>query len=261
VTIDLTTFLALSCGLIGLCVGSFLNVVIYRVPRKESIVRPRSACPSCGTPIANRDNVPVVGWLILRGRCRTCREPISPRYILVELATALLFVGAAFRFGAHWDLAAFLVFLAGLLALAFTDLEHFLLPVRIVYPVLVLVAALLVLAAAVDGEWSRLGVAAATGVVAAACFYAVHFLNPNWMGFGDVRLAGVIGLGLGWLGAEVALLGIFLGFLLGAVVGVGLIATKRIDAKAHIPFGVFLALGAFIAVFAGHPLVNLYLRH
>lgn len=257
----LTTFLAIACGLIGLAVGSFLNVVIYRVPRKESIVSPRSACPSCGTPIRGRDNIPVLSWLILRARCRTCREPISPRYPLVELGTAALFVGAAVRFGAHWTLPAFLVFLAGMLALAFTDLEHMLLPVRIVYPVLAMVAGLLVVATVATGAWSRLEVAAVTGAVAAALFYAIHFLNSKWMAFGDVRLAGLIGLALGWLGAAIALLGFFLGFLLGAVVGVFLILTKRIDPKSNIPFGVFLALGAFIAVYAGHPLVNLYLRH
>jgi leader peptidase (prepilin peptidase)/N-methyltransferase len=258
----LTAYIAVVCGLLGLAVGSFLNVVIYRVPRKESVVQPRSACPSCGTPIANRDNIPIVSWLLLRGKCRTCSQPISPRYLLVELATALLFAGAALRFHReYWSLPAFLVVLAGVLALAFTDLEHFLLPIRIVYPVLALEAGLLVMAAAATGQWSRLEVAAVSGVVAAASFFAIHFLNPKWMAFGDVRLAGVIGLALGWLGAAIALLGIFLGFLLGAVVGVALILTKRIDAKAHIPFGVFLAIGAFIAVYAGHPLVNFYLSH
>jgi leader peptidase (prepilin peptidase)/N-methyltransferase len=256
-----TVYLAVVCGILGLAVGSFLNVVIHRVPRKESIVRPRSACPSCGTPIHNRDNIPVVSWLVLGGKCRTCRAPISPRYVLVELATSLLFAGAALRFGPSWTLPAFLVVLAGLLALAFTDLEHFLLPIRIVYPVLAMEAALLLLAAGATGQWSRLEVAAATGAAAAAAFFVIHFLNPNWMAFGDVRLAGLIGLALGWLGAGIALLGIFLGFLLGAIVGVALILSKRIDAKAHIPFGVFLALGAFIAIFVGHPLVNFYLRH
>ncbi|MGH9127064.1 MAG: prepilin peptidase [Acidimicrobiales bacterium] len=257
----MTAFLVLTCGLLGIAVGSFLNVVIYRVPRKESIVRPRSACPSCGTPIANRDNIPVLSWLLLRGKCRTCALPISARYPLVEAATAALFVGAAYRFGYDWSLPAFLVLLAGLLALAFTDLEHFLLPVRIVYPVLFMEAGLLIVATLATGGWSRLGVAAATGFVAAGAFFLLHAINPSWMAFGDVRLAGVIGVGLGWLGAAIALLGIFLAFLLGAVVGVVLILTKKIGPKARIPFGVFLALGAFIAIYAGHPLVNLYLQH
>jgi leader peptidase (prepilin peptidase)/N-methyltransferase len=257
----MTAFLVTACVLIGLAVGSFLNVVIYRVPRKESVVRPRSACPNCGTPIASRDNIPVISWLLLRARCRTCGQPISVRYPLVELGTAMLFAGAALRFGLDWALPAFLVFLAGLLALAFTDLEHFLLPVRIVYPVLGLVAALLIVAAAATGRWSQLGVAAVTGVVAFAAFYAINFMNSKWMGFGDVRLAGLIGLALGWLGAGIALFGFFAGFLLGAVVGVVLILSKRIERSAHIPFGVFLALGAFLAVYAGHPLVNFYLRH
>ncbi len=250
-----------ACTLIGLAVGSFLNVVIYRVPRKESVVRPRSACPSCGTPIADRDNIPLVSWLLLGGRCRTCKKPISARYPLVELTTAGLFAGAAFRFGYHWDLPAFLVLLAGLLALACTDLEHFLLPVRIVYPVLALAGGLLGLAAAVDGSWSRLGVAVACGLAAFVTFFTLNFVNPKWMAFGDVRLAGVIGLGLGWLGARQALLGFFLAFLLGSVVGLVLIATKRIGRKAPIPFGVFLAAGAFLVVFAGQPLIDLYLRH
>jgi leader peptidase (prepilin peptidase)/N-methyltransferase len=172
-----------------------------------------------------------------------------------------LFAGAAVRFGLDWALPAFLVFLAGLLALAFTDLEHFLLPVRIVYPVLALVAVLLTAAAALTGQWSRLGVAVATSAIAFGIFFAINFMNSKWMGFGDVRLAGVIGLALGWLGAGIALFGFFAGFLLGAVVGVVLILTKRIERSAHIPFGVFLALGAFLAVFAGHPLVDFYLRH
>jgi len=256
----LTAFLAVACGLFGLAVGSFLNVVIHRVPRKESIVQPRSSCPSCHTPITNRDNIPVLSWLLLRGKCRTCSQPISPRYPLVEAATAALFVGGAFRFGYDWSLPAFLVLFAGLLALAFTDLEHLLLPIRIVYPVLFLEAALLVVAALATGQWSRLGVAAASGAVAAGSFYLLHAINPHWMAFGDVRLAGVIGLGLGWLGALIALVGIFLAFLFGALVGVVLIATKKIGPKARIPFGVFLAAWAFVAIYAGHPLVHLYLR-
>jgi leader peptidase (prepilin peptidase)/N-methyltransferase len=180
---------------------------------------------------------------------------------LVELLTAILFAGAAIRFGYDWSLPAVLVFLAGLLALAFTDLEQFLLPVRIVYPMLGLIAGLLVVAAAATGAWSRLAVAVACGAFAFAIFFGLNFVNPKWMGFGDVRLSLVIGLALGWLGAGVALLGFFLSFLLGSVVGVTLILAKRIEHSAPIPFGVFLATGASTAVYFGRPLIDLYLRH
>jgi leader peptidase (prepilin peptidase)/N-methyltransferase len=254
-------FLVAACALVGLAVGSFLNVVIHRVPRKESVIRPRSACPSCGTPIADRDNIPVVSWLLLRGKCRHCSQPISIRYPLVEVLTAFIFAGAALRFGLDWALPAFLLFMAGLLALAFTDLEHFLLPVRIVYPMLAGVAALLLLAAALGGSWRHLVSATICGLVAFAIFFSLNFVNPKWMAFGDVRLAGVIGLGLGWLGWKAALLGFFMAFLLGSVVGVVLIAAKRIQRKAPIPFGVFLAAGAFIAIYASQPLLDFYLRH
>jgi leader peptidase (prepilin peptidase)/N-methyltransferase len=248
------------CALLGLAVGSFLNVVIYRVPRKESIVRPRSACPSCGHPIAERDNIPVVSWLILRGRCRHCGSAISARYPLVESLTAGLFVVAALRFGRAWVLPAYLVLLAALLALACTDLEKFLLPKRIIYPALAMVSALLVVAAVATGDWHKLATAAATGAVAFAFFFAVNWINPKWMAFGDVRLALLIGVGLGWLGPGTALLGFFLGFLLGAVIGVVLIITKRISRRAPIPFGVFLATGAALAIFLGDPILRWYRR-
>src|SRR5947208_15897384 len=119
----MTAFVAAASALVGLAVGSFLNVVIYRVPRKESVVRPRSRCPGCGTQLAERDNIPVVSWLLLRGKCRTCGEPISPRYPLIELLTSALFVGAALRFGVDWVLPAYLVFFASLVAITFIDLD------------------------------------------------------------------------------------------------------------------------------------------
>ena len=255
-----TGLLIAGCAVLGLAVGSFLNVVIYRVPRKESIVRPRSACPNCGTPIADRDNIPVVSWLILRGRCRHCHEPISVRYLLVELLTAGLFAGAAARFGAHWVLPAYLAFLAGLLALAAIDLEQLLLPKRIVYTTLIIVSGLFIVAAGATGEWHRLGTAFASGAGAFAAFFTLNFINPRWLGFGDVRLALLMGVGLGWLGPGTALLGFFLGFLLGAVVGVALIAAKRLERRSPVPFGVFLSAGAALAVYAGEPILRWY-RH
>src|SRR5437588_1082727 len=151
-----TAFVTALCGVFGLTVGSFLNVVIYRVPRKESVVRPRSRCPSCATQLAERDNVPVVSWLLLRGRCRTCGEPISARYPAVELLTGALFVGAALRLGLDWALAAYLVFFASLVAITFIDLEHYIIPNLVLYPTLYFASPLLVLAASLPGEWGHL---------------------------------------------------------------------------------------------------------
>jgi leader peptidase (prepilin peptidase)/N-methyltransferase len=176
----------------------------------------------------------------------------------VELLTAGLFAGVGLRFGADWALPAFLVFTAGMVALAFTDLEHFLLPVRIVYPVLVGVGLLLLLAAVATGHWHRLGIAALSGAISFAIFFTINFVNPRWLAFGDVRLSLLIGLALGWLGGGYVLLGFMLANLLGAVVGVGLIAAKRIERKTPIPYGVFLAAGAFLAIYAGEPIIHWY---
>ena len=248
------------CALGGLAVGSFLNVVIYRVPRKLSIVAPRSACPNCATPIAERDNIPVLSWLLLKGRCRHCHIAISPRYPLVELAGAALFAGAAARLGYNWDLPAFLVLLASLLALALIDLEHLLLPKRIVYPTLVMVAALLVGAAAAYGQWHRLLIAALCAISWFVVFFLMNFASPRLLGFGDVRLALVLGLGLGWLGVRYVLLGFFASNLIGAIIGILLIATKRMARDQQIPYGVFLALGTGLALFAGPELLTPFQR-
>lgn len=254
----MTAFLVLGCALLGLVVGSFLNVVIARVPRKESVVTPRSRCPGCATPIAPRDNVPVASWLLLRGRCRSCAEPISARYPLVELATAVLFALTAVRFGVDAALPAFLVFVAALIAITAIDLELYIVPNRVVYPTLFVSVPLLLLAAAVDGEWSPARDAAVGGAGAFAAFLLIHLASPRGMGFGDVRLSGVIGMFLGWLGLWHVALGLFLAFLLASVIGVGLIAVKLRTRKDHIPFGPFLALGAVLAVLAGEPLLRLY---
>ena len=244
------------CALLGLVVGSFLNVVIYRVPRNESIVAPRSSCPACGSPIQSRDNVPVISWLVLHGRCRQCKEPISIRYPLVELACALLFAGTAARFGHQWDLPAFLVFFAGLLALSVIDVELMILPKKIVYPLTVLVAALLLLAAAVTGGWHHYVV----GLICAAgwfvVFFVMNYASPRLLGFGDVRLSLVLGLALGWLGVGYVLLGFFAANVIGAVIGIILIASKRMDRQSPIPYGVFLAAGCAVAVFAGPELLR-----
>lgn len=254
----MTAFLVTACAVLGLVVGSFLNVVVHRVPRKESVVRPRSACPGCGTELAARDNVPLVSWVLLKGRCRSCGEAISARYPAVELTTAVLFAATAARFGADWALPAFLVVTAGLIAISFVDLELFIVPNRILYPTLFVAAPLLVLAAAADGEWTSAREAAIGGVTAFAVFLVIHLISPRGMGFGDVRLSGLIGMTLGWLGLWHVALGLFLAFLLASFIGVGLIVVRVRTRKDQIPFGPFLALGAVLAVLAGDPLLRVY---
>jgi len=254
----MTAFLVLACAVLGLAVGSFLNVVIARVPKKESVVTPRSRCPGCATPIAPKDNIPVLSWLLLRGRCRTCAEPISARYPVVELGTAALFGLTALRLGVDAALPAFLVFVAALIAISAVDLELYIVPNRIVYPTLFIAVPLLLVAAAVDGDWRSARDAAIGGVGAFVTFLIIHLASPRGMGFGDVRLSGVIGMFLGWLSLGHVALGLFLAFLLASAIGVGLIAVKLRTRKDHIPFGPFLALGAVLAMLVGTPLLEWY---
>ena len=244
------------CAIFGLVIGSFLNVVIYRVPRNESIVSPRSSCPHCGTPIRERDNIPVVSWVLLRGRCHQCAAPISVRYPLVELSCGALWAGTAARFGVHWELPAFLALFAGLLALSCIDFELQLLPKKIVYPLLVIVTALLVLPSAIDDVWHQflVGVLCAAGWFLA--FFLLNLASPRILGFGDVRLAPVLGLALGWLGVGYVLLGFFAANVVGAVVGVALMGSGRMTRKDRLPYGVFLSVGCLIAVFLGPVLLR-----
>ena len=254
----MTAFVAACSALIGLMVGSFLNVVIHRVPAGESVVRPRSRCPGCGTQLAERDNIPVISWLLLRGRCRTCGMPISIRYPLVELLTGVLFGVVGAKFGADWALPAYLLFTASLIALSFIDLEHYRLPNKILLVTLYAGVPLLLLAAAASHRWHEFGQAVLGGVSALALLLAVHLVSPRGMGMGDVKLAGVLGLFLGFLSIGRVFLGLFLGFSLGAVIGVLLIATGLRTRKQHIPFGPFLAGGALLCVLIGGPILDWY---
>ena len=254
----MTALLVLGLVPLGLVVGSFLNVVVHRVPEKQSVVRPRSRCPRCGTILKPWENVAVVSWFLLRGRCRSCQGAISIRYPLLEVATAALFVPAALRLGADPALPAFLVVFAALLAISAVDLERFIVPNRILYPALFLAAPLLVVAAALDDEWSSLVGSLVGRALAWVLLFAIHMASPKGMGFGDVRLAGLVGMLLGWLSIGHVLLGLFLAFLAAAVVGVGLMVAGVRGRKDRVPFGPFLALGAIASVFVGGPMLAWY---
>lgn len=254
------TFVAVVCGVLGLAVGSFLNVVIWRVPRKESVVAPRSACPSCATPIRAVDNVPVVSWILLRGRCRACGARISVRYPLVELACAALFAGVGARFAASWALPAYLVLGAALLALSTIDLEHYVLPNRVVYPLAVAMPVLLGIASIAEGDLGAWVRALLGGLASFGVLLVLHVISPRGMGLGDVKLAFVLGVALGWLGWGQVGFGLVLGFLYGACVGVLLMALRLRGRKDPVPFGPFLAAGALTMVLWGRPILDWYLK-
>lgn len=252
-------FVAAVCSVLGLVVGSFLNVVIHRVPNNQSVVAPRSSCPSCGTELANRDNIPVVSWLVLRGRCRTCGTAISKQYPLVELATGLLFGLMGLRFGETWALGGFLFWTAGLVALSVVDLHTYRLPNRILYPTLATTSFLLVAAAVLHRDARGAAEAAAGGVIAFLLLFVVYFASPKAMGFGDVRLAGLVGVALGWVELPLVGIGLLLSFVFASVVGIGLMAAGKRSRKDRVPFGPFLAAGSLVAVLLSEPILTLYL--
>ena len=260
-------------GTFGLVIGSFLNVVIYRLPAGRSIVSPPSACPSCGKPVRWFDNIPVVSWLVLRGRCRDCSAPISVRYPLIELATGTLFALLAVRFlsGATVEssdaqlialavvLLAFLYLGAVGIALVAIDLETHRLPNVLVMPSYVVGIVLLAIAAIVLGDFAALIRAAIGMAVLFAAYLLMALAYPGGMGFGDVKLAGVIGLYLGWLGWGALIVGAFSAFLLGGIFSVALLVMRRASRKSGIPFGPWMIAGAFVGVFAGEQLWSGYL--
>jgi leader peptidase (prepilin peptidase)/N-methyltransferase len=242
----------LFAALVGLVVGSFLNVVIYRLPRGESLVKPRSHCPGCGHLVRSRDNVPVLSWLLLRGRCRDCGEPIPRRYPLIEAITAVLYGAVVIAHGSDASLALGLVLVTVLVPAAAIDLEHRIIPNKLL---IVGVGAALVAGVALDpgGEPSRLIAAAAAGGFLLLAVLAY----PGGMGMGDVKFAAFIGLCLGRAVAPALLAALIAGVMVGALV----IARTGVAAgrKTAIPFGPSLALGAVLGVVAGGSIVNWYL--
>lgn len=233
----------------GLALGSFLNVVAARVPRRVSIVRPASACMSCGTPIAGRDNIPLVSWALLRGRCRHCHTQISPLYPAVELATALLVAACVLDFGLSGRMVVAASFCAVLVAVTATDLTHRIIPNRIVVPA---AAVILVAQTALEPspEWALAALGASVFLFAAVVAY------PAGMGMGDVKLALAMGAALGKTVAVALMLGMFAAFVPAVI-----LLTRHGGAarKMGIPFGPFLALGSVIALFFGEQILDGYL--
>lgn len=242
--------------LFGLIFGSFLNVLVHRLPRGRSFVWPRSRCPWCSGAIAARDNLPIVSYLLLRGRCRQCSAPISPRYPLVEAATGLLFLACLERFGPTPRAAAAAVFCAFLMALAVTDFEQLLLPDALTFPGM---AAGLLLqpwlpATATEAVVGLLGGAGILFLIAELWLW---LRSEEGMGLGDAKLMAMVGAFLGWQGALIAL---FFGILGGGALGIAMLAAGRRGGKARLPFGSFLALGALAALFTGNGLLERYAR-
>jgi leader peptidase (prepilin peptidase)/N-methyltransferase len=267
---------------VGALIGSFLNVVIHRVPREESIVFPNSRCPSCGNPIKPYDNIPVLSYLILRGRCRSCRTHISARYPAVEAITALLFLAVFLYRGLTPALPFDLIFIAAMAALVFIDAEHMILPNAITYPGLVFALAARVAIPYLAGSnylddlpgliqilprdwplWADSLVGAAVGaLVGGGSLWLTGWLwerlrGVEAMGLGDVKMMFMVGAYLGW---RMAILSIFLGVLSGSITGVGIMIKKRErNLQMLLPFGIFLGLGSIISLLVGPRLINWYL--
>ena len=258
---------------LGLAIGSFLNVVVYRVPRGISVVSPPSACPGCGSTISARDNIPVLSWLLLRGKCRTCSAPISARYPIVEAITGVASVVIAVRFlptviastsaadgvAAALVLVAFLYLGAITVALTAIDLDVHRLPNAIVLPSYGVGVVLLGVAALLGGDGITFARALAGAGISVAFYLVLALIKPGGMGMGDVKLAGVLGLFLGHIGWSALVVGTFGAFLVGGLVGIILIIAKRAGRASAIPFGPWMFAGAWLGIFAGEPLAQLYL--
>jgi leader peptidase (prepilin peptidase)/N-methyltransferase len=249
--IESTPVLAAICVLLGAVVGSFLNVVIWRLPRGESVVAPPSHCPACGAGIRWYDNVPVLGWLLLMGRCRACKAPISPEYPLVEAANGALYGVLVWRFGPVPELPVYMLLVSALLALAVIDLHHKILPDRITLPGIVV-------GLAAAATLLPLGIvqALAGAVLGGGLFFAIAVLSRGGMGGGDIKLMAMIGAFLGW---QAVLLTTLLASVVGGLVGVVLMAAFGKGRKYAVPFGPFLTAAALVCLLWGDRMIAWYL--
>jgi leader peptidase (prepilin peptidase)/N-methyltransferase len=252
-------------ALVGLAIGSFLNVCIHRIPRKESIVHPSSKCPKCGAGIKAYDNIPVLSYMVLGGKCRSCKTPISPRYPLVEALNAALYVLVYLRFGAGWHLPAYFAFVSALIVITFIDLDTQTIPDRITLgglPVGLLAGSLLLpdpFMRAVPLGWqgSVAGAALGFGMFFLIAELSIRILKKEGMGGGDIKMMAMAGSVLGWKGV---LLTTFAGSLSGALAGIGLVLFRGGGKETRVPFGPFLALGALTTLLAGQEILRWYLH-
>jgi leader peptidase (prepilin peptidase)/N-methyltransferase len=245
----------LAAFILGACIGSFLNVCIYRVPLAKSIVTPGSMCPHCGNPIRFYDNIPIFSYLWLRGRCRQCQAPVSLRYPLVELLTALLFTAVVIRFGVSVAAAIYMAFSAAMVTITFIDIDHRIIPDRISLPGIPL--CFLAALALPDMGWKAalIGILVGGGTLFVVAWGYSMLTGKEGMGGGDIKLLAMIGALLGWQGVVFT---IFLASLLGTVVGLGIMLYARSNMKLAVPFGPFLAAGALAFIFVGPELVTWY---
>lgn len=247
-------------AILGLLIGSFLTVVVDRVPDGRSVVAPGSACGNCGLQLGVVDLVPVFSWLALRGKCRRCKAKIGVEPLILEIANASLFVALAIKFDLSWELGAFCTLVAGLVALSWIDLRTRRLPREITYVTALIGVPLLCVAALVRHEPRRLWMMVLGAAIELAFMGLVYVLSRGGMGDGDVRLSPLLGVYLGWLNPGLVAPGLFLGFLSGAVVGLVAMAVGRGGRKTAVPFGPFLALGTLAAVWVGQPMIDALLH-
>ncbi|MDH3469785.1 MAG: prepilin peptidase [Acidimicrobiia bacterium] len=245
-------------GLLGLIAGSFMNVVAYRVPLGRSVVRPRSACTSCDTEITPRDNIPVVSWLLLRGRCRQCGARFSVRYPLVEAATAGLFVAVPFVIGASWTIPAYWWFVGVSVVLVVTDFDHKRIPNRILFPGIVVGTVLLGVGSAVDGDLWSMGRALGGGAAYFGGLLLIALVARGGFGYGDVKLGFLLGEFLAYQSWGILAAGSMLAILIGGAVAVVLMIARRVSRKDAIPFGPSMVAGAFTALVVGQRIVDWY---
>jgi leader peptidase (prepilin peptidase)/N-methyltransferase len=254
---------AILAGVFGSMVGSFLNVVVYRVPLKRSIVAPPSACTNCGMRIKGYDNIPILSWLLLGGKCRHCKGTISARYPLVELGMGIFFVIVAWKFwpstgSSYLLLIAFLSLAAVSVVLALIDLDTQTLPNWLVLPSYFVGATLLGAAGIMSRDYGALFRAGVGMLALWLIYFGMAIAYPGGMGFGDVKLAGVLGLFLGYLSWGALFTGAFAAFVLGGTFGLALLLSRRADRKSGIPFGPWMLAGSWIGVLFSVPIVQSY---